>query len=298
MNIGIVGTGALGSLILSFLVKDKNNRLFFIGKNLETIRYIKKNGIRIIGLKKQYVSPDEIDVVCNTKNTGKLDLVIVCVKSYDTAAAIRKTAPALAENTVILTLQNGLYNREIIKKSLPARFRKNVIAGVVSLGVTAVTPGVVKFAGKGGIIIGQDKKTTRLFNSAGLKTIVSNNIDSVIWSKLVVNSAVNPLGAILKVRNGKLPGSEYRGITLEKIVKESASVAKAKGIRFLYHDPVSQVNEVCRKTADNLNSMLQDVLNQRKTEIEFINGAIVKEGEKCGIATPFNRMLYNEIKKL
>jgi len=122
------------------------------------------------------------------------------------------------------------------------------------------------------------------------------NIESALWSKLIINSAINPLGAVTKKKNGELIKDKYLKRILIELTDESTRVSVAKGIKLLYKDLRHRVVKTCLLTGSNINSMLQDVLNGKKTEIENINGVIIAEAKKLNISVPFNELLYNLVK--
>ena len=130
-----------------------------------------------------------------------------------------------------------------------------------------------------------------LFNSAGLKSHVTADIDGLVWGKVIINAAINPLTAILRIPNGALVESEETTGLMRAAALEAAAIARAKGITLPFPDPVERVKQVATMTATNHSSMLQDVLGQRPTEIDAINGKIVEQGQALGIATPVNALL-------
>ena len=219
------------------------------------------------------------------------------MKSYDTESAIKSVLPCINKETIILSLQNGLGNIEIIRKYSV----NNVFAGITAIGATLIGWGKVKHAGKGATIIGKNiraKEIAKTFNKTGIVIKINNNIDSIIWSKLVLNSAINPLGAITQMKNGELIENCYIKDSLIQTVKETAMIAKDLGIKLLYKNPEKEVVNACKKTKNNTNSMLQDILNRKQTEIEYINGAIIKQAEKLKLEAPLNKNLYSRVKSI
>jgi len=218
-----------------------------------------------------------------------------------TRQAVLDNREVFGPDTAALTLQNGLGNFELIGEIIG---HENVLAGTTAHGATMLGPGRIRHAGQGKTLIGelQGQETPRIkmirdsFNNAGIETEITDNVMGIIWDKLLVNVGINALTGITRLYNGQL--LEYPEIEelLELAVIEGAEVAKAKGIDLKYTDPVAHAKEVCRATAKNRASMLQDILNKRKTEIDMINGAIVREGESLSIETPVNKVLLNLIK--
>ena len=224
------------------------------------------------------------------------DLLLVCVKSVATANAIAEAACLVGRNTAVLTLQNGLGNVEALCTAIP---RAAVMAGVAYSGSTFQEPGRIREAGRGKTIIGEldgsgSPRAAHLcayFNAAGLPTSVSSNVEGLLWTKLMANVGINALAALTGLKNGAL--LEQPGIIgiMDAAVAEAMAVAKAKGIRLEVDAPQDYCRGVASNTADNYCSMVQDVQNKRRTEVESINGAIVAYGKELGVPTPVNAML-------
>jgi 2-dehydropantoate 2-reductase len=209
----------------------------------------------------------------------------------------------IAENTSVLTLQNGVGNIEIISDIVgPER----VIAGVSNHGATLLGTGYIRHAGRGETVIGRidGKLTTTLrtirevFNKARLETKISKDIKGLIWSKLIINVGINALASILRLNNGRLIEFEGTRKILKAAVTEAVKVAKRKRIRLIYDDPIAKVETVCEATATNICSMLQDIKKEKKTEIDFINGVIVRQAESLNIPVPVNTVLTDLIKTI
>ena len=242
-----------------------------------------------------------------------MDLAIVFVKSTLTGTAIRGNQAILGPDTLVLTLQNGLGNVEQIKEVIGA---DRIIAGTTGHGATMLGAGKIRHAGTGKTIIGVVPSAPRvdgtptvpsvpptrgadgiaqMFRSAGLYTEVSDNVMGLIWDKLMVNVGINALTGITRLKNGQLLDHPEIEALLEAVVGEAKEVADALGIRLSF-EPVSHTKEVCRLTSANNSSMLQDIQNHRKTEIDMINGAIVREASRLGIAAPYNQALTSLIR--
>ncbi|MFN3966714.1 MAG: ketopantoate reductase family protein [Endomicrobiia bacterium] len=301
----IIGPGAIGCLFASHLSKLPHIDLWILDKNLKRAKYLQKTGIKVKGLSKIYLKPEKIKITTKPEKIGKADLIIVCVKSHQTEKAIKKAIPCISKNTTILTIQNGLNNIKTIEKV--TKRKTNIIAGITSHGATLLSPGKINHAGKGPTIIGRtDKKTNikdlikikRIFNEANIETKIKNDIQSVLWSKLILNSAINPVGSISFRKNGEIIKDEFLKDILCKTAEESAEVAKKLGIKLIYKNPSRKVIDVCKKTSQNYNSMLQDIMHHKKTEIEYINGAIIRKAKEIGLETPYNNMLYYFVKFL
>ena len=292
MRILIFGAGAVGSLIGGLLSKKYDVTLFGRKKHIDEI---KKNGLRIAGKTKGIFYPKVI-----SKISGKYDLIILTVKAYDTKKSIRTLKPILDRSTVVLSLQNGLGNEEIIRSS---KRNMGVLRGITSHGAIFVKPGEIRHSGMGETVIGEidRKKTERIkkicsmFNNAGIKTRISNDIKKDVWAKTIVNSAINPITAITGLKNGYLFKIPMLTKLIENICIEGVKVANASGI-FFDSDVFEETKKIAKLTSKNRSSMLQDVESGKKTEIDFINGAIAEVGEKKGMETPLNSMLTGLVK--
>lgn len=301
MRVDVVGSGAMGSLF-GGLLAEAGNDVCLIDVWQEHVEAINSRGLWIEGLSgdrcikvKATIEPDEL--------AGTSDLLIFFVKSYHTESAARNVSLLVGENTTVLTLQNGLGNVEILSNILG---EEKIVAGTTSYGANILGPGRVCHAGIGPTIIGElNGKITkridelaRVLTEAGVKTDTSANVMGLIWSKLMINVGINALGTLLNVRNGELLKGEHSLALQRKLVAEATEVAAKKGIELMYEDMSHEVAAICEKTSGNINSMLQDVRNKRKTEIDFINGAIVREGERLNVPTPVNRVVSSLIKAI
>lgn len=300
MKIVIVGPGAIGCLFAGFLFKSKEE-IWLLDKNPERARKLKSQGIKVEGISGNWLA--KVNVASEPKEIGPADLVIIAVKSYDTKEAIRNVKPIITEESLVLTIQNGLGNTEIISEIIGP---DKVLGGVTNQGATLFDTGCIKHAGKGETIVGRmDNKISaelrsirELFNKVGIETRLSKDIKSLIWSKLIINVGINGLTAITRLNNGKLIEFETTRKILRESVNEAIRVAKKKRIKLAYDDPLSKVEAVCEATANNISSMLQDVLKAKRTEIDFINGAIVRHAELMNIPVPVNTVLTNLVKTI
>ena len=204
-------------------------------------------------------------------------------------------------DTLVLTLQNGIGNIENISKYIN---ESNIIVGTTSTSGWIEEPGVIKHTGDGGTHIGEidGQKTDRinkvneLFVSDHLGPAeVLEDVMSIIWEKLIGNCGLNPLGALTGLKNGQLIENEETRWLQDRVAEEALLVADAENIKLPWNDS-SGIVALCKATAPNQTSMLIDVLNERKTEIEAINGGVADLGKKHGIAMPVNEALVNLVK--
>ena len=301
MRILIFGAGSIGSLFGGLLSRKYDVTLFGRKKHMDEI---KKNGLKITGKTNHVFYPKT-----GTKRGGKYDLIILTVKAYDTKKSMNTLKSIIDSNTVILSLQNGLGNEEIIANSLKNRVFSSgnigVLRGITNHGVIFIKPGEIHHSGIGETVIGEidGKKTERIkkicsmFNSVGIKTRISNDIKKDVWAKTIVNSAINPITAITGLKNGYLLKIPMLTGFMGQVCLEGVRVANKSGV-FFDSDVFEETKKIAKLTSANRSSMLQDIESGKKTEIDFINGAIAKIGKRHGIETPLNNMLTCMVKAL
>jgi len=311
MKVAIIGPGALGCLLAASLTIKLNQShkifpafdLWLLDYKPERARYLNEHGL--------ILEEGSLRKTCSIKATvdpqdiGPVDIIILCVKSAQVAAGLQQAAKLVQADTLLVTLQNGIGHLGLLKdrQKLPA-----VVLGVTAQGANMLAPGHVRHAGDGLTRIGFLKsvnftkslllaKVCNLLNYGGIETVIVDNILDYLWAKLLINAGINALTAINRCPNGRLLESADTEATLSAAVREGEAVARALGIA-LTGDPLTITLDVCRKTAQNLSSMLQDVNNKRLTEIDSINGEIAAAGRKLGIPTPVNDALIKKVKEI
>lgn len=302
MKILVMGAGAVGSLFGGLLAENGND-VTLVGRqnHMESIR---KNGLKIKGLFNKHISRNlkaEVDLTNLLRE--KFDLILLTVKAYDTKQASTQIKNLVKKKTMVLCLQNGLGVEDEASKVLD---KNHVLRATTFCGVYLNKPGIITCTGFGKTFIGEPyyknlrEETVRIaktFEEAGFPTKTSTNIHETVWVKTLVNVGINPYGALTKKRNGELlENTEIKELMIAT-VKEGINVAKKLRISFK-ENPINLMLETAKATAKNLNSMLQDLLKGKKTEIDYLNGAIVKLGKKLGIPTPLNKLLTVLIKAL
>jgi 2-dehydropantoate 2-reductase len=295
MRFLVVGAGAMGCLFAARL-KIAGFEVILYEKIPERARVIGDTGIKVESINGDY----EVRVPASSqKPPGEPDAVLFCVKSNDTEEAAKKVAPWLKETRIVVTLQNGLGNVDILERIFG---KARVVGGITSEGATVLDHGRIRHAGTGETLVGPPGNRAEMlvsaFRQAGFSSGIAGDIQSHIWGKLIVNVGINALTALTGLRNGRLPQVSALRVIMEMVVKEAVAIAEAKHVRLPYADPMSRVMIVCEATSDNVSSMLQDVMNKNRTEIDFINGAIVREGAALGIPTPVNFTLTSLVQAI
>lgn len=293
MKIVIIGAGAMGGLFAVRLAAA-GETVAVVDLWQEHIAAIARQGLKLETAEGTVTGRPA--AATSAAGLEAADLVVIFVKSAETKAATLSALPLLGSSGRILTLQNGLGNAETIASVTGA---ERVLAGTTAQGATLLGPGLIRHGGRGDTHIGRlsgkaddfCREVAGVFSRAGIPTRVEDGVQSLIWGKLIINAGINALTALLKYRNGQLAECAETSELLEMAVTEAVQVAAAAGIQLPYENPAAKVLAVAAATAANQSSMLQDILHGRSTEIDAINGAIVREGERHGVPVPVNRTL-------
>lgn len=302
MKIVMLGAGALGSTIGGTLAMA-NNEVYFVDMWKEHVDLINQNGLHMTDETTDWYV--KVKAQETADGIGVADLVIVLVKSFATKTAVEqlKETNVIGENTLVMSLQNGLGNEETIASVIG---EKNVISGKTYVGGRLIQAGYISVGVKGkytyigeldGSITKRIQNVCNVFNEAGLLCEVSDNIKGLIWDKLLINVAAGALCGITRLPYGPLYEEEYIKDTAIAAVQEGIDVAKAAGVKLKSEDPsypwyaASEGLPATFKT-----SILQSLELHRPTEIDFINGSVVQWGKKYGIPTPVNQTLVTCVK--
>ncbi len=297
MRLAIIGGGAMGTLLAGLL--GPHAEVWVLSTHPDTVEALRRDGARIRTGDGPLAA--RVNATLEPGDASPSDVALICVKSYETDRAGRAAARALAPGGLAISLQNGLGNGEVLARFLDL---DRVVQGVTYLGATWLGPGEVREAGRGATILETGsspdliEEVAGLFSAAGLECRVTDDSEGLVWGKLLVNSAINPLTALLRVRNGVLVESEPAVQLLHQAVDEAVAIAAAADVRLPYDDPRAQVEMVCRKTGSNVSSMLQVVIEKGPTEIEAINGALVQEADRRGLSAPLHEALRDMVRAL
>jgi 2-dehydropantoate 2-reductase len=303
MRVAVVGAGAMGSLFGGLMARA-GDEVWLIDTWEEQVRAISREGLVVEdGTGALGGGEVTITVKATTRpdEAAPVDLVLFFVKSYHTRAAGAAAGPLFGPGTTALTLQNGLGNAEDLEAVLGAG---RVLAGTTSCGATLLAPGHIRFAGRGPTVLGElsggpserASRAAETLRRAGFETSVSADIKSMIWGKVMVNVGINALTALTGLCNGELLDHPETREVLRAAVTEAVAVARSRGAALPWANPVEHVEEIARLTATNRSSMLQDVDHGRRTEIDAINGAIVREAAAGGVQAPVNLVLTALVK--
>ncbi len=300
MKICILGSGAIGSSIGGILT-EAGLEVYLIDTWVEHVNAMNRQGLKLREDSSERIV--KVRAATHCQGIGPADLVLVLVKSYHTKEAIENADPIIGDKTVVLSFQNGLGNEDILAEVVG---KERVIGGRTFTGGVLLGPGHVIAGRKGkqtyigeldGRITERVIQIAKQFNQAGLETIISSNIIGIMWDKLLINVATGALSGITRLPYGGLYKVKEVMDCAVEAVSEGIAVAKAMGVELTITDP----KKIWLKAAENLppefkTSMLQDIEKGSRTEIDSINGSVVRLGEKYGIPTPVNRVLVANIK--
>lgn len=300
MKIVVVGAGAIGGLFGSFLYKSGED-VTFVDINKEHVGVMRSAGLTVV--RPSGTEVFKVQVTTQMEEAGRPDLIIFAVKAYDNQQAAEDCLKIIEPATTVLTVQNGVGNVDTLSAVLG---RDRIITGTTAFGCTVLGPGKIQPSERGSISIGELdgqitarlQKVVDIFVKAGVEMQISQNVDSLIWTKLLVNVGINALGAITLLTNGQLLEHEETAALQAAVVQEGAAVAKAQGISFMVDDILEHVRSVARGTYNNKASMRQDIERGSRTEVLSINGAIVAAGKALGIPTPVNETLTKLVKAI
>lgn len=294
----LVGPGAVGCLFAAILARSG------VGVALLDYRPERACRIRRRGILLETGSGVErVDVPISTEPLpwGQPALVCLCVKAYQTSSAIAGARPLVGRDTTVVSLQNGLDNAQRIAAAVPDA---GIACAATSRGATVLEEGRIRPVGSGDTLVAPFTpgahsgavQFVSLLAGHGIAAEFHPDAATVLWSKLVVNAAVNPVTAIADVPNGTVLERDDLWQTAQGAAREAARVARDRGVELLYDDPVAEVRRVCEQTHANLSSMLQDIRAGRRTEIDAITGALVREAAAMNVAAPLNAELLRKVK--
>lgn len=302
IRIVIFGVGAMGCLFGSYLTPHADVTL--VGTWPEQIKLLNNRRLTIKFPEQRFDRHIDLKAQSTPVGLEDIDYALILTKSTQTERAAKIARTLLKADGLCIPIQNGIGNFEAAAEQVG---EDQTALGTTTMGATMEAPGVLRFGGDGVLYLATRptvdegvKRLAGLCEKAGLDVVTTSNIDSVLWAKLIINTAINALTAILRVHNGTLVALEesHAQFIMRAAATEAAEVAEALGVELPYKDAAEEAVSVAFKTATNTSSMLQDVLRQTTTEIEMINGAVVRAGEALGIETPVNQMLYHLVRAM
>ncbi len=294
MRICVFGAGSLGSAIGGLL--SSKHELTLVGRDPH-IGAINSSGLRITGSRNLSVSLDARTTIAGIPQP---ELLIITVKAFDTESAIAICRPMIGEDTMVLTLQNGLGNLEALRSWKGAK----AFGGSTTLGAMLESPGTVRLSGLGRTVIGSDidpdgaSEIANALSESGIPATTGENVIREIWSKAIVSASINPLTAVLRISNGELLVSDVISRLMDEVCSECVAIANAAGIPLPLGPMPERVRQVAKETSSNRSSMLRDIELGRRTEIHQITGIMCKYAASLAVPAPLNRTLLAMVESL
>ena len=301
-HIAVVGAGAVGSFYGAMLALA-GHRVTLIGRPAHA-QAIKRDGLKLDLAKSPRIETVQIEASSEFSSLQTADLVLFCVKSTDSASVALEIDPYLAPHALIMSLQNGVENAALIAQQIPHA----VIPCVVYVASEITAPGCVKHHGRGDLVIGtmqpsrliDPQKTLQeiveLFGSAQVPVQISQNVMAELWSKLMINCAFNAISGLAQIQYGKLAALASVRSTQTALVKEVIAVAHADGIHLSEAVALQAVEQISVTMGSQKSSTAQDMARSKPSEIDHLNGFIVRRGQALGVATPVNQALFALVK--
>jgi 2-dehydropantoate 2-reductase len=299
LRVCVIGCGAVGSLFAAHLARRSEAEVWAYDVWKEHIDAINRSGLRLSGAA-DFTA--KLHATSDAKELPRCDYGIVATKAIHTRAAIAQAARAFDESSAVCSVQNGVGNEEIIAEHV-----KYVIRGTTFPAGHPIAPGHIGFDIQGDTWIGPFEPTSTpmskveelagLVTRSGMNTIPLKDARGAQWTKLIFNAATNPVGGLTLLHHGAATRFAPTGQLFNDLIAEGEGVAKALGIE-LHGDPRALVQKGANAPGKHRASMLQDILARRQTEVDFMNGAIVKAGEQAGIPTLLNKAMWELIKGL
>jgi 2-dehydropantoate 2-reductase len=303
-QIAVVGAGAVGCYFGGMLARA-GLTVTLIGRP-HHVEAITQDGLFLDSMHFQQQIPVSASSQMNA--AGEAELILLCVKTPATVAAAKSLAPHLAHGAVVLSLQNGVDNVERIRSAT----RTEVFPAVVYVAAEMTAPGRVKHTGRGDLIIGdllgharedaarqgQLESIAALFTRAGVPCRVSDNIEGELWTKMIINCTYNPISALGRARYHRLVQNPWTREVMILAVQEALAVARAAGIRLPDLNMVETVLKIAESMANAISSTAQDLARGKLTEIDSLNGYLVRRGAELGVGTPVNQTLHALVRLL
>jgi 2-dehydropantoate 2-reductase len=274
MKVLVMGAGAIGSLFGAYL--SKTNDVVLLGRT-HHMRTIEQQGLHVRGKTTMLCHLHSIDAA--KKISDPPDIILLTVKSYDTETAIKQIQPFIHDETVVISLQNGLGNVETMERIIPPH---QILAGVTTHGVIFSQPGEIIHTGQGHTLLGELTGThlrklqtiVDLFNAVGIETKASDDIIRELWVKAIINSSINPITGFFQCKNGYLLQNVILEHIVEHVCVESAQVTSNAGISVSSEEMIRRTKEVIRETAENFSSMAQSIQQGKRSEtVRQVGGA-------------------------
>lgn len=294
MKLAVIGAGAMGGTLAAEAAAAGQD-VTVVDVSLEIVERIRHDGLLVETPEGRLRST--VAATTEAKEVGPVDVVVIFVKAQHTRAAGESARSLLGAETVVVTLQNGWGNADVLAEILPA---DRLVAGVTYNSCTMLSPGRLQHSGRGPTVvgpflvdgdIGPARRTAQLLTEAGWAARATGSARVEIWKKLVLNAATLPTAALTRLPAGAVGEHSSLLELVDELARETVRVANAMSLDIDVDERVKQIHTVLAKAGPGKASMLQDVEGRRPTEISTINGAVVAAGERLGVPIPLNRAM-------
>lgn len=292
MKIAVMGAGAVGCYYGAMLARA-GHAVVLIGRPAH-VAAVQAEGLRLET--RALDARVRLDASTDPAAVHGAGLVLFCVKSTDTEASAEQIRPHLGPDALVLTLQNGVDNDARVRAVLGCE----VAAAVVYVATEMAGPGHVRHHGRGELVIAPSRRSAEvaaLLAAAGVPTQVSHDVRGVLWAKLVLNCAYNALSAVSQLPYGELVKGAGVNEVIRDVVAECLAVAQADGVA-IPGDTEAAVRAIAQTMPSQHSSTAQDLARGKRSEIDHLNGFVVRRGEALGVPTPANRVLWVLVKLL
>ena len=303
-RVAVLGAGAVGCYFGGMLARA-GAPVTLIGRPPH-VGAITRHGLFFDGLHFQQYIP--VSASTQVSAVRDAEIVLFCVKTPDTEQAAKSLAPHLAPGAAVISLQNGVDNVERIRSAA----KIDAFAAVVYVAAAMTGRGRVKHSGRGDLILGelpgrgqeegnrvrQLEGMATLFERAGVPCRVSENVEGELWVKMIINCAYNPVSALGRAQYYRTTSNSWTRAVMVKVIEEAIGVARAAGVRLPDVDMIETVLKISETMANATSSTAQDLARGKRTEIDSLNGYLVRRGAELGVATPFNQTLHALVKLL
>lgn len=298
MNIAIIGAGAMGCIYGTYF--SRHNDVLLVDVVKPHVDAINEKGLTFVHLDGSTEVVKNVRAAMDTSDCSPADLVVLLTKGYQSATALQANKSLIGPDTIVLSLQNGYGNADEIAKFVP---EEQIVLGTSGGGAIVAGPGYIQHKGQGPTHIGcitedQTKAeiVAKLMKDCGVPEVeLTPNVKELVWSKVFVNCGINPICALIDDTNQAIANNPFANKVSYMLVKEAVEVANATGMNFDFEKEFKNVVDIALVTGPNICSMLADIRNKRRTEVDRINGAPVSEGAKVGVKAPLNELITNLI---
>jgi 2-dehydropantoate 2-reductase len=298
MRVAVVGAGAMGGSLAGHAA-DAGHEVTVIDPADTVVQAIRRDGLTIQAPERTWTVA--VDAELDPSKVPPVDVIVIFVKAAATRDAAGFAAKLRGPDTVVVTLQNGWGNADIVAEVIPA---PSVVIGVTYNSCTSLAPGVIKHSGRGATIVGPylpdadmwaSERVAELLSGSGWEAVAARDAQTAIWKKLVLNAATLPTAALTRLSAGAVGGFAPTAQLVADLADEAVRVANALGFDIDAAERQQAITAVLAAAGAGKPSMLQDVAAERKTEIETINGAVVAAADRLGVAVPINRAMVELI---